>query len=128
MVVAHDYQQIVLSSADAFEMDFWDILLQPTSSSPVGSIDRATTWSDVKDDFDILRLKTPSPLAGSTPDWDELRLNMSPNEVLIQYQCMLTPLIGGKVNAPKTPPWSHIDTQSTSQQDSSALSAAFKMT
>ena len=109
-------------------MDFRDILLQPTSDSPAGSIDRATTWSDVEDDFNILRLKTPSPSVGSTPDWDELRLNMSPDEVLIQYQCMLTPLIGGKVNAPKTPPRSHVDTRSTSQQDSSALSAAFKMT
>ena len=109
-------------------MDFRDILLQPTSDSPAGSIDRATTWSDVEDDFNILRLKTPSPSVGSTPDWDELRLNMSPDEVLIQYQCMLTPLIGGKVNAPKTPPRSHVDTRSTSQQDSSAVSAAFKMT
>ena len=109
-------------------MDFRDILLQPTSNSPAGSIDRATTWSDVEDDFNILRLKTPSPSVGSTPDWDELRLNMSPDEVLIQYQCMLTPLIGGKVNAPKTPPRSHVDTRSTSQQDSSAVSAAFKMT
>ena len=124
MIVAHDYRQIVLSSADAFEMDFRDILLQPTSDSPAGSIDRAATWSDVEDDFDILQLKTPSPSAGSTPDWDELQLNMSPDEVLIQYQCMLTPLIGSKVNAPKTPPWSQIDTRSTSQQDSSALSAA----
>ena len=88
--VTHDYQQIVLSSADTFEMDFQDILLQPTSNSPVGSIDRAATWSDVEDDFDILWLKTPSPSAGSTLDWDELQLNMSPNEVLIQYQCMLT--------------------------------------
>ena len=85
MIVAHDYQQIVLSSADTFEMDFQDILLQPMSDSPVGSIDWAATWSDVEDDFDILQLKTPSPLAGSTPDWDKLQLNMSPNEVLIQY-------------------------------------------
>ena len=67
-------------------------------------------------------------MAGSTPDWDKLWLNMSPDEVLIQYQCMLTSLIGGKVNAPRTPPQSHIDTRSTSQQDSSAHSAAYKMT
>ena len=128
MIVAHDYQQIVLASTNAFEMDFWDILLQPPSDLPAGSINRAATWSDVKDDFDILWLKTPSPLAGPTLDWDELQLNMSPDEVLIQYQCMLTPLIGGKVNAPKTPPRSHIDTRSTSQQDSGALLAAYKMT
>ena len=128
MIVACDYWQIVLSSADPFEMDFGDILLQPLSDSPAGSIDQEATSSDVKDDFNILRLKSPSPLAGSTPDWDELQLNMSPDEVLIQYQCMLTSLIGGKVNAPRTPPESHTDTWSTSQQDSSARSAAYKGT
>ena len=100
MIVTHDYWQIVLSSANTFEMDFWDIHLQPTSDSPAGSINQAATWSDVEDDFDIVWLKTPSPSAGSTQDWDELWLNMSPNEVLIQYQYMLTSLIGGKVNAP----------------------------
>ena len=85
MIVAHDYRQIVLSPTDPFEMDFRDILLPPSSTSPARSIDRAAT-SNVKEDFNILQLKSPSPSAGSTADWDVLRLNMSPDEVLIQYQ------------------------------------------
>ena len=85
MIVAHDYWQIVLSPTDPFEMDFWDILLPPSSTSPAWSIDWVAT-SDVEEDFNILWLKSPSPLAGSTPDWDVLRLDMSPDEVLIQYQ------------------------------------------
>ena len=109
-------------------MDFGDILLQPLSASPAASIDQATTSSDVEDDFNILRLKSPSPSAGSTLDWDELQLNPSPNGVLIQYQCLLTSLVGGKVNAPRTPQESHRDTWSTSGQDSSAHSAAYKAT
>ena len=85
MIVAHDYWQIVLSPTDPFEMDFWDILLPPSSTSPARSIDQAAT-SDVKEDFNILWLKSPSPSAGSTPDCDALWLDMSPDEVLIQYQ------------------------------------------
>ena len=85
MIVAHDYWQIVLSPTDPFEMDFWDILLPPLSTSPARSINQAAT-SDVKEDFNILWLKSPSPSAGSTADWDVLWLDMSPDEVLIQYQ------------------------------------------
>ena len=84
MIIAHDYRQIVLSHTDPFEMDFQDILLPPSSTSPAQSMDRAAT-SDVKEDFNILRLKSASSSAGSTPDWDVLQLDMSPNEVLIQY-------------------------------------------
>ena len=85
MIVAHDYWQIVLSPTDPFEMDFWDILLPPSSMSPAQLIDRAAT-SNVEEDFNILQLKSPSPSAGSTADWDVLQLNMSTDEVLIQYQ------------------------------------------
>ena len=85
MIVAHDYWQIVLSPTDPFEMDFWDILLPPLSMSPAQSINQVAT-SDVKEDFNILQLKSPSPSAGSTADWDVLWLDMSPDEVLIQYQ------------------------------------------
>ena len=67
-------------------------------------------------------------MAGSTLDWDKLWLNMSPDEVLIQYQCILTSLTRGKINAPRTPPRSHIDTWSTSQQDSSAHLGSYKAT
>ena len=85
MIVAHDYRQIVLSPTNPFEMDFRDILLPPSSTSPARSINRAAT-SNVKEDFNILRLKSPSPSAESNVDWDVLRLDMSPDEVLIQYQ------------------------------------------
>ena len=85
MIMAHDDQQIVLSPTDPFEIDFQDILLPPSSMSPAQSINRVAT-SDVKEDFNILRLKSASSSAGSTPDWDVLRLDMSPDEVLIQYQ------------------------------------------
>ena len=85
MIVAHDYRQIVLSPTDPFEMDFRDILLPPLSTSPARSIDQAAT-SNVEEDFNILQLKSPSPSAGSTADWDVLWLNMSTDEVLIQYQ------------------------------------------
>ena len=85
MIVAHDYQQIILSPTDPFEMDFLDILLPPSSTSPAQSIDQAAT-SNVEEDFNILQLKSPSPLAGSTAVWDVLQLDMSPDEVLIQYQ------------------------------------------
>ena len=85
MIVAHDYRQIVLSPTDPFEMAFWDILLPPSSTSPAQSIDRAAI-SDVEEDFNILQLKSPSLSSGSTVDWDVLWLDMSPDEVLIQYQ------------------------------------------
>ena len=85
MIVAHDYRQIVLSPTNPFEMDFQNILLPPSSTSPARSIDQVAT-SNVEDDFNILQLKSPSPSAGSTVDWDVLRLNMSTDEVLIQYQ------------------------------------------
>ena len=85
MIVTHDYWQIVLCPTDPFEMDFQDILLPPLSMSLAQSINRAAT-SDVKEDFNILQLKSISPSAGSTPDWDVLQLDMSPDEVLIQYQ------------------------------------------
>ena len=127
MIVTHDYRQIVLSPTDPFEMDFQDILLPPPSMSPALSIHQAAT-SDVEEDFNILRLKSPSPSAGSTADWDVLQLDMSPDEVLIQYQCYLTLLMRGKVNTPKTPPQSPTDTQSSSQKDSSVRLAAYKVT
>ena len=85
MIVAHDYWQIVLSPTNPFEMDFRDILLPPSSTSPARSINQVAT-SNVEEDFNILRLKSPSPSAGSTVDWDVLQLDMSPDEVLIQYQ------------------------------------------
>ena len=85
MIITHDYWQIVLSPTDPFEMDLQDILLPPLSMSLAQSINRAAT-SDVKEDFNILQLKSISPSAESTPDWDVLQLDMSPDEVLIQYQ------------------------------------------
>ena len=85
MIIAHDYWQIVLSPTNPFEMDFRDILLPPLSISPAQSIDQVAT-SDVEEDFNVLQLKSPSPLAGSTSDWDVLQLDMSLDEVLIQYQ------------------------------------------
>ena len=84
MIITHDYWQIVLSPTDPFEMDFWDILLPPSSMSPAWSINQAAT-SNVEEDFNILQLKSPSPLPGSTVDLDVLQLDMSPDEVLIQY-------------------------------------------
>ena len=83
VIIPHDCQQIVLSATDMSEINFGDILLQPLSTPLAQSINWATTSLDGKDDFNILRLKSPSTSAGSTPDWDVLWLDMSPDEGLI---------------------------------------------
>ena len=128
VIIYHDCWQIVLSATDTSEINFGDILLPPPSMPPAQSINQATTSSDSEDDFNILWLKSPSTLAGYTPDWGVLWLDTSPNEVLIQSQCLLTLLIRGKVNTPRTSPEVPTDTWLSGRHDSSAHLAAYKAT
>ena len=110
VIIPCDYWQTVLSPTDTLEIDFGDILLWPLSMSLAQSIHWATTSQSRVDPAEVL--------------W----LNIFPSEVLNQSQHLLTLLIEGKANTPRTPPELPTDIQSSGWHNSNTHLAAHKVT